>query len=193
MAGAQVKDPVSMKFEGPDALLPPDGRAQAQDPVSMKFDASALSRGMMKPSLLNVMGYNPMSCARRDRLEDLSTAGAKFDVMLLAGTGCKDTLEQGTHKQLLDGKIWVHSGWKEGRFTNKSCGVAVGLRRSRFEERHIRWCKEAEGALKGRGLCLRLKAGSFDLMPLVAYFPPRPYAAGMMGPYKASDFITAEQ
>eukprot|EP00959_Pyramimonas_sp_CCMP1952_P473501 9501849-Pyramimonas_sp.AAC.1 len=63
-------------------------------------------------------------------------------------------------------------GWQKGRFTNKSAGCNLFLRKRVFRRSHIQQTYEPPSDLAGRAGGVRLRNNSFYIFAIVAYFPP---------------------
>ena len=75
---------------------------------------------------LRILGYNPLNAADEDRVIDIFEEAAGFDVVLLAGMGVKQGGEPFSTKKIAN-KTLITSGYVNSCFSNKSCGVGIGL------------------------------------------------------------------
>ena len=138
--------------------------------------ASALLRQMKEAVLpLSVVAYSPMSLDV-DRLDEIGDEFAHADVVFLPGTQRKSAPHRSMRRlRCREGKrsLFVEAGWKNVYGSNKAAGSGLILGR-RTKEKHIIESMVPNSVAQGRGLAIRVKNSTMDMLVLVAYFPPQP-------------------
>ena len=132
---------------------------------------------------LKVFGYNPLSANNPDRLHDIVTEAEQFDFLLLAGTAAKRARGEDHSAFRVDGRQVISSGYVEGNFSNKACGVSIIIGK-KFAKARVHPPIATSGKLGGRGLAVRVSNGYSDFTPIVLYYPPVPWDKKKQGVYR---------
>ena len=121
-----------------------------------------------------VCSYNAMSVVRVGRWAQLSSEFQNLDVVALQGLCVKADSDvpcayfRTSHHHVFQ---W---GYTKGRYTNKSCGVAILLRHKRLRLQWVREVYSPPDQLAGRAGALRIKGRCSDLLVIVGYVPVEP-------------------
>ena len=118
--------------------------------------------------------FNPLSCNRIDRLEEISRSFSNYDVATLSGTQkCGNNgeipIEQTQHHHVL------HWGCSKGKHSNHSAGCSILLSKRKFRQQHMHQIYHAPPQMQGRVAAIRLRSGRFDILVMCLYFPPKPW------------------
>eukprot|EP00959_Pyramimonas_sp_CCMP1952_P385087 8070662-Pyramimonas_sp.AAC.1 len=91
----------------------------------------------MWASLLQTVLYNPLSLSDTWRAHEVSTRLSFADLILLPGTQQRRRAGDPPTRMKLEKHTMVQFGWQRGKYTNKSAGCAIMLRRRAFREAHV--------------------------------------------------------
>ena len=123
--------------------------------------------------IVKIVGYNPLSCNTLERMHEISSEFAKHDIIMLAGTQKMGNSQEITLQQTKCHTCY-HWGYSTAKFTNKSAGCTIMLKKTRFKPQHNHKLYNMPKCLQGRGGAIRMKTGRHDLIVIVIYYPPRP-------------------
>ena len=123
---------------------------------------------------IKVIGYNPLSMNCEDRVLDIMEEMQTFDIVLVAGTGKKAILGEGTHNKVHKGATMFSSGYEVSMHSNKSCGTAIMIGK-RLPKARFHPIDVAPAPITGREMAMIISSRWADFTAIVAYFPPVPW------------------
>ena len=133
---------------------------------------------------VRVCAYNPLACSTPERRDEISQELRRFHFVGLAGTKVKAPKNTPVTDRTLNHHYALEWGSGRGCFTNSHAGVSI-LVGSGWGKRHLRATYSPPPSLQGRLGAARFSRGSGqDLLPMVAYFPPKPTKASQNAVYE---------
>eukprot|EP00439_Symbiodinium_sp_Y106_P073045 s2092_g13.t1 len=115
-----------------------------------------------------------MSVVRVGRWAQLSSEFQSLDVVALQGLCVKAEADVPCAYFRTSHHHAFQWGYSKGRYTNKSCGVAILLRHQRLRLQWVREVYSPPEQLAGRAGALRIKGRCSDLLVIVGYVPVEP-------------------
>ena len=113
--------------------------------------------------MISAMVYNPLTLARVDRAEEISSACPNMDVVILVGTQLKDDPDEaeGYCKRILTQHMHFEFGWAAGHASNKSAGISILLRKDTLARGTITEIQvpAKSSGLRGRFAAIRVRKG----------------------------------
>ena len=120
--------------------------------------------GLMTSALL----YNPLTLARVDRAEEISSSCPNMDVVILVGTQQRADLdeEEGYCKRRLSQHVHYEFGWESRMASNKSAGISIFLKHGTLARGTITEIQvpSKSSGLRGRLASIRVRSRAIDLL-----------------------------
>ena len=123
--------------------------------------------------LMRIVVCNPLTAARPDRLEEISTVLWAADSVLLTGTASWRRKDEEVHGAETENHRWWVWGRDGGNRSSKAAGVMIGLRKATFRQQGVYKVYQGIHDVRVRTGGLRIRNGSHDITAIVAYFPPK--------------------